>query len=502
MQILRSAHKGYMVCLRLACALCLIFAFSPTGWTQTKPPAVSEPPAVLKPVVAGLFYPADKRILEQKINGYLKEAAGKVQKGSASPFGLISPHAGYDYSGRVAAVAYRQIQGKPYRTVFLLAATHYVPFQGVSIYPSGAYETPLGKIPVDDETSAVIMQRCGFARFYSPAFEREHSLEVQLPFLQKTLESFKVVPMVMGRVGESEYRLLAETLTTFVQKNPGRSLIIASSDMSHFHPYQEASAMDRATLGQIESADLKNLTRNIERGTCELCGVQPVLTLMKVAENLAGKIRVLDYANSGDVTGDKSRVVGYGAVAFYPPDERASLGEKEQKALLQVARRTLEAHVTGRPVPRPHAGSEKLLQKRGLFVTLEKRGELRGCIGYIKPVLPLADAVAEMTVSASSRDPRFPPVTQQELADIHIEISVLSPMRRIDDTRDVRVGLDGLFIVKGGASGLLLPQVATQQRWDKEEFLRQTCIKAGLPPNAWREKETETYAFTAQIFSE
>jgi AmmeMemoRadiSam system protein A len=189
-------------------------------------------------------------------------------------------------------------------------------------------------------------------------------------------------------------------------------------------------------------------------------------------------------------------------VGFYLPEQDSALSDKEQKTLLQIARRTLEGHVGGKGIPRTDTVSEKLMEKRGVFVTLQKNGMLRGCIGYIKPIQPLALAVAEMTVSASSRDPRFPPVTPAEIKDVQIEISALSPMKRVFDVNEIKVGQHGLYIVRAENSGLLLPQVATMYAWNGEEFLKQTCLKAGLPSNAWKDKETQVYVFSAQVFSE
>jgi len=485
-----------MVRLRFLCILALVFVYVPDVWSQAKPPAV------LKPVVAGAFYPSDKKQLEQKLDGFLKETEPRAQKNSAAPFGLIAPHAGYDYSGKIAAAAYRQIAGKPYKTVFLLGPSHYVSFPGVSIYPYGAWETPLGKIPIDEQVAAAVMEQCGFVRYQAPAFEREHSLEVQLPFLQKALENFKIVPLVMGKLSGPELRALADHLTTRIEQNPGRVLIIASSDMSHYHPYHEATAMDKTTLKQIEAMDLRMLRKSLESGTGELCGSQAVTTLMRVAENIGGRAKVLEYANSGDVTGDKTRVVGYGAVGFYVADQQFALSEKEQKILLQIARHTLEGQAVSNGVSRMDVVAEKLMEKRGVFVTLQKKGMLRGCIGYVKPVQPLAMAVSEMTIAASSHDPRFPAVDSAELKDIRIEISVLSSMKRVRDPAEIKVGQHGLYIAKGENAGLLLPQVATSYNWSREEFLNQTCLKAGLPPGAWKDKDTQTYLFSAQIFSE
>ncbi len=496
MQILRGRYKRSMVRLRFLCILAIIFVYVPDAWSQAKPPAV------LKAVVAGVFYPSDKKLLEQKLDGFLKETEGRAQKSSTALFGLISPHAGYDYSGKIAAAAYRQIAGKPYRTIFLLGPSHYVSFPGVSIYPYGAWETPLGKIPIDDQVAAALMEQCGFVRYQAPAFEREHSLEVQLPFLQKVLENFKIVPMVMGKLSGPELRALADHLTTRIEQNPGRVLIIASSDMSHYHPYHEATAMDKTTLKQIEAMDLRMLRKSLESGTGELCGSQAVTTLMRVAENIGARAKVLEYANSGDVTGDKTRVVGYGAVGFYVADQQFALSEKEQKILLQIARRTLEGQAISNGVSRMDVVAEKLMEKRGVFVTLQKKGMLRGCIGYVKPVQPLAMAVSEMTIAASSHDPRFPAVDSAELKDIRIEISILSSMKRVRDPAEIKVGQHGLYIAKGENAGLLLPQVATSYSWSREEFLNQTCLKAGLPPGAWKDKDTQIYLFSAQIFSE
>ncbi len=485
-----------MVRLRFLCILAIIFVYVPDAWSQ------ANPPAVLKAVVAGVFYPSDKKLLEQRVDGFLKDTEGRAQKNSTAPFGLISPHAGYDYSGKIAAVAYRQIAGKPYRTVFLLGPSHYVSFPGVSIYPYGAWETPLGKVPIDEQVAAALMEQCGFVRYQAPAFEREHSLEVQLPFLQKVLENFKIVPLVMGKLSGPELRALADHLTTRIAQNRGRVLIIASSDMSHYHPYHEATAMDKTTLKQIESMDLRMLRKSLESGAGELCGSQAVTTLMRVAENIGARAKVLEYANSGDVTGDKTHVVGYGAVGFYVADQQLALSEEEQKILLQIARRTLEGQAIGNGVSRMDVVAEKLMEKRGVFVTLQKKGMLRGCIGYVKPVQPLAMAVSEMTIAASSHDPRFPAVDSAELKDIRIEISVLSSMKRVRDPAEIKVGQHGLYIAKGENAGLLLPQVATSYSWSREEFLNQTCLKAGLPPSAWKDKDTQIYLFSAQIFSE
>ncbi len=298
--------------LRLVCILAFILVYFdhvPPGWSQAKPPTL------FKAVVSGVFYPAEKKQLEQKIDTLLKETEVKASKGSV-PVGLIVPHGAYEHSGKVAAAAYRQIAGKPYKSIILLGHSHYGPLQGVSVYPYGAWETPLGKVAIDDQLAATLMEQCSFVRYQPSAFEREHSLEVQLPFLQKVLENFKILPLLVGKLNGTESRALAEYLSARIEQNPGKVLVIASSDMSHYHPYHEATAMDKAVLKQIEAVDLRMLRKELESGTGELCGSPPVTTLMRVAENIGAKVKLLDYANSGDLTGDKSRVVGYAAVGL------------------------------------------------------------------------------------------------------------------------------------------------------------------------------------------
>jgi AmmeMemoRadiSam system protein A len=223
---------------------------------------------------------------------------------------------------------------------------------------------------------------------------------------------------------------------------------------------------------------------------------------MMLAKQLNGKPTVLNYANSGDATKDRARVVGYGAAVFSLPHVDQGLSKKEQGILLKIARKTLVEYVKNGNIPKVDVKESMLLEKRGAFVTLTKKSALRGCIGYIQPLAPLYKAVSDMAIAASTRDPRFPPVSQEELKDIHIEISVLSPLKLITDTNEIEVGKHGLYMTRGNNTGLLLPQVATDHGWNREEFLKQTCVKAGLPDQAWKDTGTQIYTFSAQIFSE
>jgi len=457
--------------------------------------------SIKKPAFAGTFYPSDRVTLNKMIDGFLQEVDTKGKRMSVPVYGIIAPHAGYQYSGNVASYAYAQLKGKAYSTVILMGPSHRSHFNGVALLNAGMWETPLGRIAFDHDIAKVISEQCPFIRVNPSPFAQEHSLEVQLPFLQKTLTSFKIVPLLFGSVRMNDYTILSDVLSSLLQQRSD-ILIVASSDMSHFHPYNKAKEIDATTLRYIERLNTETLIDNLQKGTCELCGAQAVITLMMVTKKLYGKAHVLRYANSGDVTYDKNRVVGYSAIIFYKDTNGNILTKHEQDQLIAIARTTLNEYVTKKRLPHMEIKNNKLIEKKAVFVTLTKKGQLRGCVGYIVASQPLYRAVMEMTVAASSKDRRFPPVTEEELRDIHIEISILSPLIRIYDPTMVEIGKHGLFIVKGNKSGLLLPQVATSYLWNTEEFLRQTCIKAGLLPNAWKEKETEIYIFSTHTFAE
>jgi MEMO1 family protein len=457
---------------------------------------------VRKPGFSGSFYPADKATLEKAVDSYLKTGSAEGSPVSGAVFGVIAPHAGYQYSGSVAGFAYGQLKRKTFKTVVIIGPSHQVRFKGVAVDHTGSWETPLGRVRINREMAETLMRRCRSVKPYPPAFLREHSLEVQLPFLQKTLSDFAIVPLATGSMDEADYRSLSDALVSLLKENPGEVLIVASSDMSHYHPYGQAVEMDKFTLADIESLNAGRLAQHMNDGKSELCGAEAVGTLMLVARSLKAKPHILKYANSGDVSGDKSRVVGYGAVAFTMPGNNRPLSKTEQSLLLDLARKTVEASVLKKEVPRVDIKDPGLSEKRGAFVTLTKNGALRGCIGHISTPLPLYRTVSDMSVAAASQDPRFPPVSKHELKDIRIEISVLSPLKAITGREEIEVGTHGLYITKGNYSGLLLPQVALEYNWNRDEFLAQTCHKAGLPPTAWKEKGTTVYIFSAQIFSE
>jgi len=464
--------------------------------------------AIRPPAVAGTFYPADADELTAQIRRFLKAVPDRAAL-PGNIQALIVPHAGYIYSGQVAAHAYKLLEGMKFDTVIVIAPSHHYSFRGAAVYPRGAYQIPLGLIPVDDHLAEKLIKESEFIAAMPEAHAREHALEVQLPFLKMVLGDFTLLPLVMGSCDYAVCEAIADAIYRTVQNR--RVLIVASSDLSHYHPYQTAVKLDQVVINYVKSFDAKGLYQALTTDSCEACGALPIITTMLSAQKLgAGRAEQLCYATSGDVSGgDKSAVVGYLAAAFLTPAASLrphavgvdlGLTDREKQVLHTIARSAIEAGFTGKTLPEPTPLSETLREKRGAFVTLHKGGDLRGCIGYIRAQKPLYQTIQEMARAAAFQDTRFKPVTKDELKDLAIEISVLTPLKKIARIEEIAVGTHGIYIVKDFHSGLLLPQVATENKWDRETFLRHTCTKAGLPDNAWQESDAEIYIFSADIF--
>ena len=460
-------------------------------------------------VIAGSWYPGDPARLTKDIQGYLAQVPEHKIDGEL--VALISPHAGYQYSGQVAAYAYKLLEGKHYDIVVIVAPSHRAYFKGASVYPLGGFRTPLGIVPVAEEITKDLLKKSPLINSLPQAHSQEHSLEIQLPFLQVVLKDFRLVPIVMGEQDLATCEELGRVIAAEIKgKN---ALVIASTDLSHFHPYDKAKALDQVVLDRVNAFDPEGLSRELGQGSCEACGGGPVVAVMLAARALgADKGEVLHYANSGDVTGDRSSVVGYMAAVLSKSAkaQRANkkgkvgvdlgLNEEEKKTLHDIAHTVIWNKASGKAVPEFHVESERLKELRGAFVTVTKKGSLRGCIGHIRGLKPLYITIEEMAACAAFDDPRFPPITKNELKDLSIEISVLTPFKEITDVSEIEVGKHGIYMEREYYSGLLLPQVATEYGWDRNTFLEHTCRKAGLPPDAWKEKDTRIYIFSADIF--
>jgi AmmeMemoRadiSam system protein B/AmmeMemoRadiSam system protein A len=448
---------------------------------------------------AGIFYPAGAAELAAWIDGAMAAASPDAPAGRV--IGLIAPHAGYVYSGRTAAAAYALVRGGPYETVVIIAPSHRVAFEGVSVWPDGGFETPLGLARVDAALAKDIA-RAARSTFRREAFAEEHALEVQVPFVQRALPAAAIVPVVMGLPTRDTVRTLAAALAkTCLGKNV---LVVASTDLSHFLPKARAEATDAATAELIKSMRTDTIIRQAEAGENIMCGGGGVAALLLLAEKAGRpKVEILARADSSSFGGP---VVGYLAAAVLSQAPAGggpgfTLSTEAKADLLRLARSALTEYCAKRTVIDDQTGRPELARPRGAFVTLTKRGALRGCIGFIEPVAPLGRTIIQAAIYAATEDPRFPPVAASELQDLRIEISVLTPLSEIDGPREVRVGTHGLVVERDGRRGLLLPQVAVENGWDRETFLDEASLKAGLPRDAWK-RGAKLFVFEAIVFHE
>ena len=474
----------------------------------------ADPQNVRQAAVAGGFYPSDPKALIAMMDEMLAHATPPPINGPI--LAVIAPHAGYQYSGPVAAYTYAELKGRKFSRVVVIAPSHFEAFDFTSIFDGDAYATPLGTVPVDKTFAAQLAKMSPTIRLSSqghtppPGAEHaEHALEVQLPWLQHVLGDFQLVPIVMGDQSYDNSRALGVALAKMIQGSSD-TLIVASSDLSHYHTYDEAVAIDHKTLNALQAWDYFSMSENFEMRVWEACGGAPIVAAMIAAERMgANQALLLKYANSGDTTGDRSRVVGYSAWALVKAqNQRAaeqpfSLGSHEKNELLALARKSVEYAVKEKKAYEPPApSSESLNQERGAFVTLKESGELRGCVGYTAAMKPLYMTVRDTATLAALRDTRFQPVSASELGQLDYEISVLSPLRRVRDIHEIKVGETGLLMKNGIYQGLLLPQVPVEQKWDRPTFLEETCAKAGMQSNCWKDENTDIFMFTAVVFGE
>lgn len=478
---------------------------------------------VRQTAVAGQFYPGDPARLEREIDD-LFTAAGPVPAvaTTARLVGLIVPHAGHAYSGKTAAKAFRAISGQVFDRIYIMGVDHRSGLPTISAWPEGAYDTPLGPVPVDASATLELLGS-GICVAEPSQHTEEHSIEVVLPFF---IRAIGLRPAVFLSIGGSPAngRLLGRELQRRLAGFSGRALLIASSDWSHYHPASAAAVLDERGLASVRALDPDGLIGACETGGTELCGLNGVVALLEVMKAASASVTVLERTDSGETTGDREQVVGYAAVVFeaaglpgepvgQPPSPKPEhmeerMNEFHREALAAV-RTTLEAVLNGKPKPVLTLKDPRFGEKCGVFVTLKRAGELRGCIGLIEGREALANGIQEMAIAAATEDPRFDPVEAGELPNIAIEISVLSPMIPVTRLEEIEVGRDGLLLRKYPGSGLLLPQVPTEYGWDRDTYLNHLCLKAGLPPGSHLASDGKSLApdaklwrFTAEVFGE
>ena len=463
-------------------------------------------PKVRPATQANRFYTGDARALSEEVDSFLTLHAKDKQYEHVAA--LIVPHAGYYFSGNVAAEAYRAIpDGKQFKRIFLLGPSHHEWLDGASVNTAfDCYATPLGEVKVDLETAQKLIAADSVFSYQPKAHDREHCLEVQLPFLQRRLgEVPPIVPIIISTNDFLKLKRIAEALKPYLTDE---NLFVVSSDFSHYPSYEDACKVDAKTGKAIETGDVKRfiavLGENASSGVRNLatsaCGELAIATLLMMIDGQY-EVKHLLYQNSGDIDDhDHSRVVGYHAFAIVRgASQEFSLADDEKRMLKEIAYKSIKDSLDGKRIAQPIINSAILNSKCGAFVSLHKQGRLRGCIGHFGEDVPLHEIVAEMARAAAFEDPRFMPVTKDELDDIDIEISVLTPMRRIQSLDEFQLHKHGIYIRKGYRSGTFLPQVADEVNWTKEEFVGHCAQdKAGIGWDGW--KDAELYVYEAIVF--
>ena len=474
---------------------------------------MAKEPRVRPATQANRFYTADARELSEEVDSFLALHAKDRQYEHVAA--LIVPHAGYYFSGNVAAAAYQSIPDNvQYKRIFLLGPSHHEWLDGASVNTEyDYYATPLGNVKVDVETARLLTNTDGTDKtdsvfFYSPrAHDREHCLEVQLPFLQRRLKDVPpIIPIIISTNDYHKLQRIAEALKPYLTEE---NLFIISSDFSHYPKYEDACEVDARTGKAVESGDVERFIAQLEENArggvknlaTSACGELAIATLMLMMQDGGYEAKHLLYQNSGDIDNhDHSRVVGYHAFAVLRKSE-FSLNDEEKRILKDIALTSIKDSLEGKRIAQPIFNSQFSIfnSKCGAFVSLHKQGRLRGCIGHFGEDVPLHEIVAEMARAAAFEDPRFMPVTRDELDDIDIEISVLTPMRRIQNLDEFELHRHGIYIRKGYRSGTFLPQVADEVNWTKEEFVSHCAQdKAGIGWDGWR--DAELYVYEAIVF--
>ena len=470
---------------------------------------------VIQSGIAGTWYPDNPDVLKEQLQKFFKSAKKPETKGDI--ISLILPHAGYDYSGQTAASGINQLT-KKYKTIIIIGPSHNVGMKNTYSVPVfDSYETPLGKVTSDSALISKLLKNPVFKNI-PEALTPEHSVQMEVPLLQYALKDFKLVFIVAG---QCDYETVAKAGKEISSLMSDDTLIVTSSDFIHcgarfrYIPFdkntpENVKKIDMEAYALIEKKDAKSFMAFIEKSGATICGAVPIATILSaLPENAVANL--VEYTDSGIVTGDRSNTVSYVAAAFtgeWKKMEKSTdegLPEVDRKTLLSLARKTIGYYLKNEKVPSPEDLDIKITdamkQQRAAFVTLKKNGRLRGCIGEIFPSQPLYKSIISNAINAAVEDPRFPNVTANELPDISIEISALTVPKEVESYKDIKIGRDGMVLTKGGPRAVFLPQVAPEQGWDLDETLTNLAMKAGLSPDAWKQG-CKFLTFQAEVFGE
>lgn len=464
---------------------------------------------IRKPIYAGSFYPAEQTELTafiEQLTRRIKQAHLKCPL-QTSLKAIIMPHAGYIYSGWTASHISLVLKEKQFKRIIVMGPDHRVGFQGGAISDVTGYETPLGPIRLNKD--AVILRRHNALFQAVPASDRlEHSVEVVLPFLQYFIGNFELIPIVFGQ-GQGIVDKASTALQSMLDQN---TLLVASSDLSHYLSYPEAVVRDRETIRMILDLDAEKLMKRENAA----CGKIPILIVINMARGHGWKPILLNYSNSGDTAGDRSKVVGYAAIAFFGGtsmqnllDSTQTLSQRQGQCLVKLARQTIAERLGKSSIKVDPASLEDAAYQdhRGTFVTLTINHQLRGCIGNLDSTESVLSGIKRNAVNAAFHDPRFSPLEADELDQVAVEVSILTEPKPLEyrDSKDLlaklRIDVDGVILRKGTASATFLPQV-WEQLPQPEKFLSHLCMKAGLPADTWRKGHLDILTYQVQYFEE
>ncbi len=484
--------------LLLAVALCLLAAGCNASGVEEE--TMARQTVFENALMPRGFYPYAEQELRRLIRGHLRLAA-PVTGGTVHA--LIFPHAGYTYCAPQMAAAMKAVAGRQYARVITVAFTHRVPCDGFSVLAADGYKTPLGTSPVDRVLTDRLNALPG-GGYRAELHREENSTAVTVPWVQEVLGL--QTPVVEIALGQPSDTVAAGLAAALAETADSTTLFIFSTDMSHYHEAAEAERMDGEVIALLEAGRYDELQRKLAARELECCGSAPLGIAMRLAQAQGwAPPRILMYGHSGQIAGDYGEVVGYMGGVFATgatlPERCEPITHEGQKTLLALARRTITTYLErGDTLRVPE--DLVLTQRMGAFVTLHKRGQLRGCIGNIVAQDILPKTIINMAIAAATQDPRFPPLTAVELAQCDLEISVLTPPSRCRDAQQIVIGRDGIILRVGRHSGVFLPQVPVEQGWDRDEYLAEIGLKAGLDTDAWRDPRAELYTFTAQVFGE
>ncbi len=478
-----------------------------------------ETPLIRKPAVAGKFYPANPIELSKAVASLFTEAQKIPLTGR--PLAVIVPHSGFLYSGKIAARAFKLLEGEQFDNVVVIAPSNTVFFKGCSVYEGAGYETPMGVVEIEKELSekiasinlSVYLSNMGHA---TGPTRGEHSLEVQLPFLQVVLGKFKLIAIVMGEQEEDTARALGQALGSALSGT--NTLIVAASNLSHFHSQKDAKAMDSLLQSAIQKFDPKALMDAIESGKAEASGGGAIAAALYAAKQLGGKdIRFLGYANSGETTGQVDEVVGYMSAAILTSEMPGSFGpvksvrknsptkeeelelvEKHKEKLKEIVVSAITAKLKDEDYS--PAALKDLKFQRGAYVTIVVGGEPKGIAGRVKIRDPLYQAVADMAQAAATQGIESRALTESDLDSIEVKLFILSRIELVNDFSTIKIGIHGLMIKLDLHSSIFFPTELSEKGWDRKQCLERLCLKAGLPKNSYKDKSAQIFKFTAQEF--